>query len=369
MANLFAVIATFPAYSLEIGSTPFQSGLQNTVFGLSAVVLRMILGPIMDHKGAKPLMLIGAFAFATTPLIVMLSTSYWLLLVARVYQAIGLAVFMPGISSILAELAPANRLGTYLGGMRIFFNLGLMAGPATALFLIDNSGYNSWFAVSAVIGFLSLLMFAAVKTSSKPAEAPQSVSGIQNIREALKTKALYPIFGGITLMALVYSGVVSFSAVHLADPANGVTAAQFFVIFGVTGMVGALSVGAISDRIERSRIAWPLLAVLGAGSIIYAFVPLNPALLVVSAIILGLGLQGSSLVLSAWLLLLAKPGLRVTTVSLQENTVDIGFATGAFIFGLAAQGPGIGSAFIAMGLIIILAVIPFNRLARSYAEQ
>jgi len=32
MANLFAVIATFPAYSLAIGSTPFQSGLQNTVF-------------------------------------------------------------------------------------------------------------------------------------------------------------------------------------------------------------------------------------------------------------------------------------------------------------------------------------------------
>lgn len=314
-------------------------------------------------------MLIGAFAFATTPLIVMLGSSYWLLLAARVYQAIGVAVFMPGISTILAELAPSNRLGTYLGGLRIFFNLGLLAGPATALFLIDNSGYNSWFAVSAIIGSLSLLLFAAVKTKDKPADAPHPVSSISNTREALKVKTLYPILGSIALLAIVYSAIVSFSALHLAEPDNGTTAAHFFIIFGATGMVGALSAGAISDRFERSRIAWPMLAVLGAGAIIFAFVPIKPNLLVISAIILGLGSQGSSLVLSAWLLDLAKPGLRATTVSIQENTIDISFATGAFIFGLAAQGPGIGSAFATMGLIAILAVVPLSRLAKSYGGQ
>ena len=41
MANLFASIAIFPSYSLAIGSTPFQAGVQNTVFAVSAVGLRI----------------------------------------------------------------------------------------------------------------------------------------------------------------------------------------------------------------------------------------------------------------------------------------------------------------------------------------
>lgn len=61
MGNLFAAIAVFPAYSLSIGSTPFQAGLQNTIFALSSVAMRFFLGPVMDRKGPKLLMLIGIF--------------------------------------------------------------------------------------------------------------------------------------------------------------------------------------------------------------------------------------------------------------------------------------------------------------------
>jgi predicted MFS family arabinose efflux permease len=369
MANLFAVIATFPAYSLSIGSTPFQSGLQNTVFGLTAVFFRMILGPVMDQKGAKPLMLFGAFTFATTPLIVMLGSTYWLLLIARIYQSLGLAVFLPGISTMVAEMAPLNRLGTYLGSLRIFFNLGLLAGPATAIFLIDNLGFSSWFAASAIIGALSFLLLAAVKPGPRSVTIKAKLLSLKNFAEALQVKALYPVIIGIALLSTIYSAVISFTALHIEDTTGGATIALFFIIFGAAGIIGSLAAGALSDRIERSSIAWPLMFVLGIGTILFAFAPHKPALVIICAIILGIGTQGSSLVFAAWLINLAKPGLRATTVSIQENTIDIFFAFGALAFGLAAQGPGLDNAFLAVGMAILIAIIPLNSISKKLTEK
>lgn len=96
MANLFAAIATYPAYTLAIGSSPFQAGLQNTIFAISAVLIRFYLGPLMDRYGAKPSMLLGTFTFATAPILLLLSPSYSLLVSARIYQSLGPAVFLPG---------------------------------------------------------------------------------------------------------------------------------------------------------------------------------------------------------------------------------------------------------------------------------
>jgi MFS family permease len=369
MANLFAVIATFPAYSISIGSTPFQSGLQNTVFGLSAVGFRLILGPIMDHKGAKPLMLIGAFTFTTTPLIVMLGSTYWLLLAARVYQALGLAVFLPGISTMVAEMAPVKRLGTYLGSLRIFYNLGLLAGPATAIFMIENYGFNSWFAVSSIIGALSLLLLAAVKPGERTVSITAGIGSLKKFTEALSVKALFPLIIGIALLSTIYSAIISFTALHFENTAAGAAAAYFFMVFGAAGIIGALAAGALSDRVEHSRIAWPMMFSLGVGTILFAYIDFHPALVIICALILGIGSQGSSLVFAAWLLKLAKPGLRATTVSIQENTIDIFFALGALFFGLAAQGPGLTSAFLAVGLTILIAIIPLSRLSKSLANK
>jgi predicted MFS family arabinose efflux permease len=92
-------------------------------------------------------------------------------------------------------------------------------------------------------------------------------------------------------------------------------------------------------------------------------------LLIVSALLLGVGIQGSSLIFGAWLIDIARPELRSTTISIQENMIDICFALGAITFGLAAQGPGLGSAFMAAGIITMIAVIPLVRLKNNLSRK
>ena len=361
MANLFAAIAIFPAYSLAIGSTPFQAGLQNTAFGIAAVLLRLFLGPVMDRQGPKTLMLLGIFSFATTPLLLLISPSFNMLLAARIYQALGLAVVLPGISTLVAEMAPPGRIGTYLGSTRIFINLGLLAGPSSALFIIVESGYNQWFIFSAFTGMLSLALLAVVKTPAVPVRAEKPVSSLNQIKKALSEKLIYPIIAGIAIFSFTYSGVVSFTAIYIETAAPGYEAAYFFIILGLTGIIVSLAVGALSDHFGRRRVAWPMLTVLGTGSALFYFLPSWPALVFICAVILGIGIQGCSLVFAAWLIDISKPGLRATTISIQENTIDIFFAVGALSFGLAAQGPGLGIAFLVTGIFTMALALPLSR--------
>jgi predicted MFS family arabinose efflux permease len=368
MANLFASIAIFPSYSLAIGSTPFQAGVQNTVFAAAAVGLRIYFGPQMDRNGPKQLMLVGIFTFFTAPFLLLLNPGYIMLVAVRIYHSLGLAVVLPGISALVAEMAPAGRIGTYLGSTRIFFNIGMLTGPPAAIILISNYGYNYWLVVSAIISLAALLCLAAVRTPARLHGVAQ-ISGTWNqMFKALRVKEIYPIIAAIAIFSFSYSAVISFANVYIESASPGAAAAYFFVILGMAGILTCIAAGSLSDRIGRERMAWPMLIILGIGVSVFALLPRWEVLLIVSALLLGAGIQGSSLMFSAWLIDIARPELRSTTISIQENMIDICFALGSITFGLAAQGPGLGSAFMAAGVITMLAVIPLISL-KKYLSQ
>ncbi len=369
MANLFASLSIYPSYSLSIGSSPFQAGLQNTLFSLTAVLIRFYLGPVIDQKGAKPLMLLGAFTFTTAPLLLLVSPTYGMLIAARIYQSVGLAVYLPGMYALTAQMAPPEKIGTYLGALRVFFNLGLFAGPAASLLLLDRAEYTSWFLLCSFTSLLAFLLLSTIKAPPVVLATKKAAGSLTSYLKALSVKQVYPILGGIAIFSFTYSAAVSFSAVYIDSIKPNGEAALFFAVFGASGIAACLGVGALSDYFGRQKTAWPMLIITGIGIGLLYFLPELPYLLLVCAVTLGIGIQGSSLVFAAWLIEISKPELRATTISLQENSLDIFFALGALTFGLAAQGPGLGLAFLLTGVITIIAVFPLGRLSANLIKN
>jgi len=182
-------------------------------------------------------------------------------------------------------------------------------------------------------------------------------------------RQVYPIIGGIALFSFTYSAVLSFAAVHIEAVAPAAEAAYFFVVLGIAGIIACLAAGLMADRYGYQKIAWAFLTVLGVGTIMLAFVQVWPLLIIICGIVIGVGLQASSLVFAAWLINISRPGLRATTISIQENTIDIIFATSALAFGLAAQGPGLTNAFLLTGLITIAAIVPLGRKSAALGKK
>ena len=367
--NTYVALSMYPGFSLSIGASPFQAGLQNTVLSVSAVLLRFIFGPALDRYSPKPLMLLAIFAYAFSNLLLIASPTYGMLLAMRVVQGFGFAVVLPGISALVAAMAPAGKLGTYLGTTRVFYNLGLLSGPSAALYIIETTGYNNMFIASALSLVISAGALLLVKTPPGKAAQKEQLNYFAQFKNVIAQKAIYPIIGGLATFAFTYSAILSFSAVYIESSAPEANAPLFFAMMGFTGIIASAGVGYLSDRLDGGKAAWPLLFAIGASAVLFFFIPGRPLLVYAAAIIFGLTIQGASLALAKWLIDIGSPKLRATLLSLQENTIDIFFAIGAFAFGAAAGSFGLRAAFLTAGLLTMLMLYPLLKISQRYAPQ
>ena len=93
--NFHTSFTILPIYITQLGGNELHSGIQSTVFLLTAVVLRFYFGPLADRKGVKVPLLVSAFVFCTSPLLFLSCQSVRSVILVRIYQAIGLASFFP----------------------------------------------------------------------------------------------------------------------------------------------------------------------------------------------------------------------------------------------------------------------------------
>lgn len=365
--NTYIALSMFPAFSLSIGASPFQAGLQNTVLLISAVSLRFIFGPILDKYSPKPLILFAMAAYAAANIVLVFFPVYKVLLAVRVVQGLGFAVVLPGISSLVAQMAPPGKLGSYLGTTRMFYNLGLLTGPSAALYIIEQSGYSSMFITSSISLAVSILALILVQTPTVSKVQRERVSLAAQFKKAVKIPKVPLIISGIAVFAFTYSPIISFSAIYVETSVPSANAPLFFAILGFTGMLACAWVGRLTDRLGSHVVTWPLLAFMGLGAVIFSFIPGRPVLVYASAIIFGLSIQGASLALAKWLIDISKPGIQATLLSLQENMIDLFFALSAFVFGAAAGGIGLKTAFLGAGILTLVLVVPLIKTSAKSA--
>ncbi|MCW3489212.1 MFS transporter [Dethiobacter alkaliphilus] len=300
--NFFVSLTVLPPYLLELGGTEFQSGLQNTVFFMTAVLLRFYFGPLADRRGRKIPLLVGAFVFASAPGLFWFSSSVNMLLLSRIYQAIGLAAYLSAGSSLAADLAPQGRTGVYLGFYRNVLTLAILVGPSTALYVINQRGYGQWFLLSLIIGLFSCLLLLPVKTPKCiPAEGTGAFSDTFSV---IKIPHVIKILTYIALTSLSYGALLTFVVIYITQVTAVANPGIFFSYFGLAGLLANVTVGYLSDRFGYQRVAGPILMILGAGNIVLYFLPAYAGLLIVSSLLTGIGVAGSLLVFISWLVAL-----------------------------------------------------------------
>ncbi len=353
--NFFVSLTTLPLYVRELGGTEFHAGLQSTLFFFAAILLRIYFGPLADKRGRKLPLLMGAFVFATSPLLFLMSSSLLSLTLARLYQAIGLATFLSSASSLVADMAPPEKTGTYIGVYRLLINVSLLVGPYVALRIIHVSGFNVWFIVSSLIGAASVGLLVAVKT---PPLAPcKNIGVLGNMAVVLKNKRVRTVLLGVGLTSVCYGIILTFASVYIETVTD--SPGTFFVLFGLAGMAANLMSGYLSDSLGRPAVAWPSLMLMGLGTAALFFLPRLPLIWITSSIIAGIGYSAGLVALISWLIDAAGEKARATALALQESTIDFSIAVSSFLFGLSSAWFGMPLSFAITGLSVSLASLFF----------
>lgn len=366
--NVFMTL--LPSFVLEgVGGSPLQAGLQGAAFLVAAVGLRFYFGPLADRIGTKPVMALGVGAFVVGALLLMGCTAFWQMLCARCVQAVGLAAFYPCATATVADVAPPERSGFFLGFFRFVTSASLLLGPSVAFALADAQGYRVCFATLGACALAALLLIGAMAAPKAPKAGPaaERSGALATLRCALTAdpRCLALVLGSTFVAALGYGLLFTFSATFVGSVDPAANAGTYFSLIGVGGLVANPVVGYLADRVGHNRLLAACLActALGVGLLgAYGAAEtgaLNAAIFAASGLCAGTGYAGVVTCVLAIVATSVDVRVRSSVLALQQNAIDLGIACAGVVFGAAitAAGDAMAWVFVAQGALMLACTI------------
>lgn len=260
----------------------------------ATAVLQIIMGPLSDRFGRRPLLLFGLSLFTLASLVCVFATDIWVFLAFRVLQG---AIICGSALSLAAirDVAPPQKAASLIGYLSMAMAAAPMLGPMLGGALDALFGWRASFVTYAVFG-LSMLAFCWVEfgeTNSKPSAtfAKQLRLYPELLRApgfwgyalcmAFSTGAFYAFLAGAPLVA---------TTIYRMSPAMlGVCLGSITAGF----MLGSFLSGRLAQRhaLTTMMIAGRIVACFGLllGLVLLAVGALNAILFFGATIFVGIG--------------------------------------------------------------------------------
>ena len=354
LMNLMISLTLLPLYVKYRGGSDFIVGLQSSVFTLASVLFRLYFGPLADSVGRKFPLLLGSFVFATAPILIWLSPNFFYMLLARIYQAIGMATFLSAASSSIADMVSEEKRGTAIGLYRSMAAATFTVGSFLGFYLINNFGFPVFFmALSSSSLFGMLILFTVDLPDGAMKKAGGSVKP-RDLLSLIKNKDLRASYIGIILAASSSGAVLTFTAVYLATLPDTVSPPFFFTVYGISGIIASTFAGFLSGRIKHITMVFPFILSFGIGLFILGTVCLSDSYIFLAApVLISFGYVASITNYSTWIIECAPEKLRASALSFQESSMDIGSTIGILFFGILASMFYYAPLFAGLGLLTL----------------
>jgi EmrB/QacA subfamily drug resistance transporter len=140
--------------ALNVTSSSIQLVVTSYLIIISATIL--VFGRLGDMIGKSKVFMFGIGLFTLGSLLCGITSSFSILVLSRVIQAIGAAGTMANSQGIITEVFPPNERGRALGINGTFVALGALLGPAVGGFILDVGKWEYIFLINVPIGIITL---------------------------------------------------------------------------------------------------------------------------------------------------------------------------------------------------------------------
>ncbi len=349
------------------GVSDLSIGLLSVSFMIAYLFVSIPASWVIDTYGFRVAVGIGAALTGVFGLMRGLAAAnYTLVLLAQIGIAIGQPFILNAITKVAARWFPLQERATASGFGSLALYLGILVGLLLTPFLIQWVGIASMllaYGVGAVVAGAIFLAAAREAPPSPPGPAGQEERALMfdGLQQALRNRNF------LLLMLIFFIGLGVFNSVttwieDIVRP-RGFSITQAGIAGGlmiVGGVIGALTIPALSDRYRR-RVPFILVALLGAtlGLAGVTFAPGN-GLLLVSAFFLGFFLLSSGPIGFQYGAEIARPTPEGTSnglLLLMGQISGIAFIFGMDSFKVSATGSMTPSLIVMIGLMILGLVV------------
>ncbi|BDU74663.1 Bcr/CflA family efflux MFS transporter [Mesoterricola silvestris] len=278
-----AAMAAMPPLSIDLilpalvlmagalGASPARVGLAISLFLLGFASSQLVLGPLSDRVGRRPVLLGSCLLFAAAGLGCALAGSLPVLLALRLAQGVAAGGCNVVIFAVVRDLFEGDEVRRKLATANALLGLAPMAAPALGALLLGAFGWRGMFAALGGGGLL-LLAACALLLEESIGGRRRRVGAGQLARGYLEVLAARPVLGctlvaglsfGMLQAHVIGSSVLFMSFLHLSPRAY----ALVFSVIASGQILGALASGQFArlgyDHV-RTLLAGILLGLTGS---------------------------------------------------------------------------------------------------------
>lgn len=301
-------------------------GLATGAFMLSAVVLRPIVGGLLDRLGRRPFIVCGLILFALAMYMYNWIGGIIALLGLRILHGMSWAFSTTAMITATTDMIPNARRGEGMGWFSLSTTLAMAIGPLYGLWVVENLSYHFMFLFAVALTVVAILLTLGAKMPFQPQRETRRIE--------LFEKSVFPVTVTVFFLFIAYGGISAF--ISLFADSIGVSAAVFFLAYAATLALTRPLAGKLSDRHGESFVIVPSL-IIAIVALIVLSVSSGMMGVIVSAVLYGIGFGSAQPALQAATIRLARPDRKgVANASLLTAT-DLGIGLGAILLGEVSQ--------------------------------
>ncbi|WP_203641026.1 MFS transporter [Levilactobacillus andaensis] len=246
------VIAGFSANS---GASSILAGVIAGAMNLTALVLRPLAGNLTDRISKYSLTLIGGISLLVASLGYTFTTNVALILFFRVVSGLGYTLCSVCMATWIADLLPADRIGSGMGIYGLSSALGMAVGPAFSVYLYQHYSYQSVFWVASLFSVLMLIVIQFVGNRGLPNQ-PHATRSTTAKKFQLVQPKVVPLALILLLISLPYFATETYIVSYIAHCHFDVPAGAFFPAYAIILLVMRLLLRDAFDHIPFKKFFW-----------------------------------------------------------------------------------------------------------------
>lgn len=250
--HLLVLPMLFPFLKSQLDVGYIELGLALTVFAVVSGLTQAPTGYLVDHFGARRILLIGLTLGGFALILLGLHLSYASLIACAVLLGLANSVYHPADYAILAEHMDEARMGRAFSIHTFAGFLGGAVAPAIVAALVTLSGGIGALIASGAIGVAVALLLLIMNIPD--AGASKSRQGGANVpTQAVITPALIVLTALFMLLSLSVAGINNFGIVALMSGYETSYSAANVMLTAFLGAsaAGVLAGGFLADHTER----------------------------------------------------------------------------------------------------------------------
>ena len=354
MIGLGIVWPLVPVYAVELGAGGFQIGLIIASFNLARTFFNPLAGRLSDRWGRKSFIALGMLLYAVVSVFYVLAARVETLILVRLLHGLTSVLVAPIAMALVADIAPKNRMGLYLGTQNMAVMLGLGVGPVAGGIIRDYFGMHVAFYAMGGLALLTFVGVALLLPADRERERNQKKPAVAPLKTLLRNRIILGLFLLRFFLAAGQGTVYAF--LPLLALQIQITSSQVGIILGVNIFLIALLqrlCGGLADRIN------PMVMII-AGSLLSGLavwgIPMGKGFMVVLACNILMGI-GNGISMPGGLVLTGRAGKELgmgATMGLTDAGWSLGMIVSPILSGVIMDRLGLTSIFVAGGILIII---------------